>query len=678
MNLQQVSGSFVNFTQVAAKAVHPGMNRWLASLVLLGWAVFATGSLWIVSSSGDFPTNVKALVSNLDGVHSDELIAAHFGAGQNETTLYCTSPGTVQRAAGAVRNTGFISLDEACSTSAGSAGANETIRAVSRGYLSATPRMLLLEGIDLAQSVKKTDAATAQVDSSPAPRIKPQASDLRRAELWSLSLTVLALLLCLRSIPAALLTFAFGSAIVAVTWGIMALMSVSITIPFVIVSIASLLALALGADLASQAYIARMASGHIARTTALVACAGVATAFLPLILFPPNGLRALPLAAFVASSVALVGAFTLLPAAFALVGDRAFKALPKDRKSLGPVPYAIRISRRRPALFAVLAMVLLAPLAFSGFQQLRSPESVLPKPVVTTNANVSNPFADDVERMTKGTVEFVVDVPWSPSADTYVSSLVATIAAHPEFSAPIFVQWSADNQIAVVTAFATESSSATALQSAQAVVRAESSGAYKRTFIGGPVMLGAQVDAILSAWSLWGAIGALCFAIIVLTIGFRAPVMVVIMMLGAGISSLAALGILAGLVSRGFSFGPFQIDAQSGLDPWAPLIVTCVVIATSTSYVSLVLGQQRDSSGADSYSEAFARALSKAPQLTTAAAVSMIAIGLGFMTSGVSSLQQAGAGLAIALAIQATLVRAILTPASLELIARRRWRLWQA
>ncbi len=81
------------------------------------------------------------------------------------------------------------------------------------------------------------------------------------------------------------MTFAFGSAIVAVTWGILAMVSGSITIPFVIVSIASLLALALGADLASQAYIARMTSGHIARTTALVACAGVATAFLPLVLY---------------------------------------------------------------------------------------------------------------------------------------------------------------------------------------------------------------------------------------------------------------------------------------------------------------------------------------------------------------------------------------------------------
>jgi RND superfamily putative drug exporter len=654
------------------------MNRWLAALILLTWTIVATGSLWIVSSSGDFPTSVKALVSNLDAVHSDELIAAHFGVGQNETTLYCTTPGTAQRAAEVARKAGIVSLDEACSTTTGTTGATETIRAVSRGYLSSTPRTLLLEGIDLAQSVKKTDATSAQANANPAPRIKPRASDLRRAELWSLSLTVLALLLCLRSIPAALLTFAFGSAIVAVTWGILALMSVSITVPFVIVSIASLLALALGADLASQAYIARMTSGHIARTTALVACAGVATAFLPLVLFPPNGLRALSLGAFVASSVALVGAFTLLPAVFALVGDRAFKSLPRDHEGRGPVPFAIRVSRQRPALFAVLALALLAPLSMSGFQQLRSPQSVLPESVATTTTNVSNQFAGDVERMTKGTIEFVVDVPWSPSADTYLSSLVATIAAHPEFSAPIFVQWSSDNQIAVVTAFATESSSASALRSARAVVHAESSGAYERTFVGGPVMLGAQVDAILSAWSIWGAIGALIFAMVVLTIGFRAPVMVVIMMLGAGISSLAALGILARLVSGGISAGPFQIDAQSGLDPWAPLIVTCVVVATSTSYVSLVLGQQRESVHFENCSEAFARALSKAPQLTTAAAVSMIAIGLGFTTSGVSSLQQAGAGLAIALAIQATLVRAILTPASLELIGRRHWRFWRA
>ena len=233
------------------------------------------------------------------------------------------------------------------------------------------------------------------------------------------------------------------------------------------------------------------------------------------------------------------------------------------------------------------------------------------------------------------------------------------------------MQWSSDEQLAVVTAFVTREDAVDAFRTAEEV-RDATPQLEGSTVIGGPVMLGAQVDDILQSWSLWGALGAAIMSFLVLAFGFRARLIPGAMVTGAAISALAALGAVSWAVEHGAAAGPFQVDPQEDMDPWAPLLVTCIVIAASTSYASLIIRQYRLRGSGDGIrtGAAFNRALAENPQLTSAAAVSMIAVGLGFTASGVPSLQQAGAGLAAALAIEASIVRAVLIPAALTLLDR--------
>lgn len=635
-------------------------GRWWSAAILLGWVLLATIGLTSARQTADFPVQIAALVSNLEAVRADELIALHIGDSQHQTVLYCAP----RKAEGAPAETGVASLDEACDSATGQSA---SVVAVSTGSLSATPRTLILRGIDLARSVREGEPAVPLVPAQPP--IEPQEEDLHRAEVWGLVFTVIALILGYRSIAAAAMAFALGGLAVAVTWGALSLLSHVMSVPLVVASISALLALALGTDLAMQTYLGK---GGLRRggTASASACLGVTAVFLPLSLFPPDGMKALAVGAALASAIVFAGSVTLLPALSAFIAQRVERLPGEERQKPGVVDTLVRGSLSRPELTAGLTLAVMLPMSLLGFYELRSPHSVIATASDAAVPTIRTELAAEIERVTKGTIEFVVRAPAGAAADAYVDRLVMVIAGRAEFAAPIFVQHSSDGGLTVVTGFIVEKGAAQAFGIAEEV-RAQAAPLAGSTSIGGPIMLGAQVDQILGELSIWGALAAAALATLVLAAGFRAPVMVVTMMAGAIIAALAALGILGWVTERGVRAGPFRIDAQQGLDPWAPLIVTCIVIATSTSYISLVLAQQRSQVGS-SLSRQFAASLQAAPQLTTTAAVSIIGIGTGFTASGVSSLQQAGAGLAIALAIQATIVRCLLTPALLTLVDRSR------
>jgi trehalose monomycolate/heme transporter len=643
---------------------------WLAA-----WIVATAGSVALALSTTAFPTDLLTLVSNLEAVRAERLVARHFLGEQNATVLYCVRDEAEDADAELAAEDDVLSLSQACTVNGATSGKSVAsgVRTESTGFLSATPRTLILRGIDLARAQSTDPNQPASVQTLP---VEDQLTDdLRRAELWSLVLTAAALLLTYRSLPAAFAAFSFGAVVVAVTWGGLRLASDAITVPFVVASIASLLALALGADLASLAYTAWRGGGKPTASTAAIACIGVAAVFVPLAVFPPSGLRAVAIGAAISAAVAFTGARTLIPAVTALL--TRFGPSGRHEPGAGRIAFpglvalAVRASSRLPVVAAPLAALLLLPLCVAGFAELSNPRSTLPVDPAAPFSTVRTALASDTERVVRGTIEFVIDAPKSLVTEAAIDSLLDEIARRPDFSAPVFVQWSSDEQLAVVTAFVTREDAVDAFRTAEEA-RDATPQLEDSTVIGGPVMLGAQVDDILQSWSLWGALGAAMMSFLVLTLGFRARLIPGAMVTGAAISALAALGAVSWAVEHGVAVGPFRVDPQEDMDPWAPLLVTCIVIAASTSYASLIIRQYRLRGSGDGIrtGAAFNRALAENPQLTSAAAVSMIAVGLGFTASGVPSLQQAGAGLAAALAIEASIVRAVLIPAALTLLDR--------
>lgn len=632
------------------------------ALVLAIWLAAVLAGLALTQTDHRFRIGFGSLVSNLEAARADRLVAAHFGAGEHETLLYCVRGVPLSNPVGGER--GF-QLDDTCEADVPLAG-DDPVRQVDAGFLSATPRTLLLQGIDLARSIGADEQPASQPPSGRS--AGALARDLRRAELWSLVFTAVALLLCYRSLPIALLALTAGGAIVAVTVGLLTLLARYTAIPFIAVSVASLLALALGADLASLTAL----TGHGGRgrphRSAIAGCGGVGLVFGVFALLPAAGLRAMGMVAIIAAAVAFVGSWTLIPALHGAI-RRIAPARATSGRQRGLIGRFARGSSAHPLLALALAALLLAVPAVAGVGLLRDPGTTLPLEESVAPETVRAQLAVDTQRLLTGTVEFVVDAPRGPETEQAVQRLLAALQGERVFAAPVFVQWSADGAIGVVTAFAPKGDATDALAAAR---RAERAAGGVTIAIGGPVMRGAQVDAILRTWSLRAGLGAAALALLVAVAVFGAPVLAAVLWSCSLLAGFAGLGVLRRVIDHGWALGPFRLTAQPALDPWTPLLLISLVIAISTSYVALMLGQRRAGARDESHGAAFVRVMTESPQLTSAASLSMIAIGFGFTATGVPGVQQVGVGLALALGLEATVIRGVVAPALLRAAGVRR------
>lgn len=136
----------------------------------------------------------------------------------------------------------------------------------------------------------------------------------------------------------------------------------------------------------------------------------------------------------------------------------------------------------------------------------------------------------------------------------------------------------------------------------------------------------------------------------------------------------ATFGILVLIFQDGRFEGPLNYTSQGALESTQPVFLFAVVFGLSTDYAVFLLTrikEARDAGAGDR--EAIALGLQRTGRIVTAAAL-LFAIALGsFATSEIIFIKQLGIGTAIAVLIDATIVRAMLVPSLMALLGRRNW-----
>jgi RND superfamily putative drug exporter len=118
-------------------------------------------------------------------------------------------------------------------------------------------------------------------------------------------------------------------------------------------------------------------------------------------------------------------------------------------------------------------------------------------------------------------------------------------------------------------------------------------------------------------------------------------------------------------------FGFTQVDA---IEAWLPLFLFSILFGLSMDYQVFLLSRIReeyDKTGDNS--EAVAFGLRTTGGIITGAAIIMVAVFAGFASGRLTSLEQMGFGLAIAVFLDATIVRSILVPSAMKLLGDRNW-----
>jgi uncharacterized membrane protein YdfJ with MMPL/SSD domain len=140
------------------------------------------------------------------------------------------------------------------------------------------------------------------------------------------------------------------------------------------------------------------------------------------------------------------------------------------------------------------------------------------------------------------------------------------------------------------------------------------------------------------------------------------------------LSLAASFGALVWIFQDGRFEGLLHYRTVDGIDPLVPLIMFAIVFGLSMDYELFLLSRIRESYDATGDSDrAVASGLAKTGRIITMAGAMLIVVLLGFASARILIVKQLGLGMAIAIFVDATIVRALLVPATMRLLGRYNW-----
>jgi len=170
----------------------------------------------------------------------------------------------------------------------------------------------------------------------------------------------------------------------------------------------------------------------------------------------------------------------------------------------------------------------------------------------------------------------------------------------------------------------------------------------------------------------FGAVLALSF--VLLMVVFRSivvPLKAIIMNL---LSISAAYGVLVAIFQWGWGLELFGVGKEGPVEAWIPMMLFAIVFGLSMDYEVFLLSRIREEyDRTGNNATAVADGLAATARVISAAAAIMVFVFGSFVLGDERALKMAGLGLAVAVAVDATVIRLILVPATMELLGRANW-----
>ena len=136
----------------------------------------------------------------------------------------------------------------------------------------------------------------------------------------------------------------------------------------------------------------------------------------------------------------------------------------------------------------------------------------------------------------------------------------------------------------------------------------------------------------------------------------------------------AAYGVITWIFQDGHLEGLLNFESVGGITSWLPLFLFVILFGLSMDYHVFIISRIREAFDAGERTEdAVAHGIKATAGVVTSAAMVMVGVFSIFATLSLIEFKQMGVGLAVAIALDATLVRAVLLPAAMKLLGERNW-----
>ena len=172
-------------------------------------------------------------------------------------------------------------------------------------------------------------------------------------------------------------------------------------------------------------------------------------------------------------------------------------------------------------------------------------------------------------------------------------------------------------------------------------------------------------------WAIGLALGAMVVLLFAMTGSLVAPIKAVVMNV---VSLGASFGVLSAVFEHGVLSGLLHTTTVSGITPFVIVIVFAFAFGLSMDYEVFLLARIKENvDNGMPNDEAVRRGLQRSGRIITSAALLLVVVFSCFLVARVGNIQQIGLGLAVAVLVDATLVRCVLVPATMTLLGRFNW-----
>jgi RND superfamily putative drug exporter len=525
--------------------------------------------------------------------------------------------------------------------------------------------------------------------------------DLRSGELeFGLPAALIVLLLVFGTVVAGVIPLLMAMLSIVIALGMVAVLAHVIELSVFVVNMLTGMGLALGIDYAlfvisryreergggRQKLGAVDAAAATANRAVVVSGTAFVVAMLGMLIVPNSIMRSLAIGAMLVGAVSVVAATTLLPALLGLLGDgvdrlriplvgrRSVENANPEGRFWGAIVHTVL---RRPALSLALsvAVLLAAAAPIFGMSIGTSGVSALPDRFESRQGFAA--LQRNFPETTASPVQIVASEASSAGVERALARLRTDLAGSPEFGAGRLTR--ARGDVAVLSVPVKGDPSGDAAVSAvrelrSTTVPAAFAGTGVEALVGGRTS--ENVDYIDSATDPAFLVIALVLGLtlVLLTVVFRSLVVagltVVLNLLSVG----AAYGLIVLVFQHGVGAGFFGFEQADTIEAWVPLFLFSVLFGLSMDYQVFLLSrikERYDEVGDTTKAVTFG--VASTARIITGAALIIVAVFSGFARGDLIMFQQMGFGVAVALLIDATIVRSILLPSAMRLLGRWNW-----
>lgn len=528
------------------------------------------------------------------------------------------------------------------------------------------------------------------------------AEELVAAEVIGLPIAIIVLLFVFGSVMAPVVPLVLGVMSVVISLGLTTVIGQFSDLQLFVQNMITMLGLAVGIDYSLflvERFREQRSNGHSKIESIEIACstAGKAVIFsgitvilamLGVMLVRMNIFFSLSLGAIVVVGVAVILTATMVPALLSLIGDKIDwprKQPVRQEKITRENMYhgfwgritKVVVDRPWPMLIAAVALLLFLAYPVLDMETGFSRSGQLPPGEVTDTYKV---LESDYSAGLLSPMYIVFVGEQSPEADAAIQQYLDQMMATGNFDTATEPVWDSEARVAEVQAtLGFEGSSERAYEVVD-TLRDDIAPATVGTVDGLEVYVTGQTagesDMIshLNDRTPVVFIFVLSLSFVLLLLAFRSVVVPLQAIVFNILSVGAAWGIMVSVFSHGFMRDFLGYNESPIVEMWLPILMFCVLFGLSMDYHVFIVSRIREHYDiSNDNHEAVAVGLRATGRIITGAAAIMVVVFGAFSMGSMLAIQQLGFGLAVAVAIDATIIRSVLVPSVMTIFGDSNW-----